>query len=228
MQESMTETMPLGVRDCGLMAYGEAVALQQELCAARQADAIANTVLMVEHPAVITLGARKSENKLLADERTLAQAGVQVVTVGRGGGTTAHNPGQLVFYPVLSLRSLGLGVNEYVRQLEGIGIELLAGLGVRSDRRKGFPGLWVGEKKIASIGVQVKKWVTFHGMAINLNNDLGIFKYIVPCGLDGVTMTSAQAEIGQPVNMAVAKQRLAELCTQQWEKRTQEPKNVGM
>ena len=224
----MTETMPLRVRDCGLMPYAEVLALQMELCVSRQADAIANTVLMVEHPAVITLGARKSENKLLADERTLAQAGVQIVTVGRGGGTTAHNPGQLVFYPVLSLRSLGLGVNEYVRQLEGVGIELLAGLGARCDRRKGFPGLWVGEKKIASIGVQIKKWVTFHGMAINLNNDLGIFKYIVPCGLDGVTMTSAQAEIGRPVDMAVAKQRLAELCIQQWEKRTQELKNVGM
>jgi lipoate-protein ligase B len=225
MQESMTETMPLRVRDCGLMPYAEVLTLQMELCVSRQADAIANTVLMVEHPAVITLGARKSENKLLADEKALAQAGVQVVTAGRGGGTTAHNPGQLVFYPVLSLRSLRLGVNEYVRQLEGVGIELLAGLGVRSDRRKGFPGLWVGEKKIASIGVQIKKWVTFHGMAINLNNDLGIFKYIVPCGLDGVTMTSAQAEIGHSVNMAVAKQRLAELCIQQWEKRTQELKN---
>jgi lipoate-protein ligase B len=228
MQESMTDDVPLVVRDCGQVTYSDTLTLQQELCVSRQADAIANTVLIVEHPAVITLGARKSENKLLADETAIAKAGVQVVAVGRGGGTTAHNPGQLVFYPVIKLRSLGLGVNEYVRQLEGIGIELLAGLGVQSDRRKGFPGLWVGEKKIASIGVQIKKWVTFHGMAINLNNDLSIFEFIVPCGLDGVEMTSVLALTGHAVDMQTAKKRLAELCIQQWEKRTQEPKNSRM
>lgn len=212
----MTDNVPLVVRDCGQMPYAEVLALQMELCVSRQADAIANTVLIVEHPPVITLGARKSENKLLADETAIAGAGVQVVTVGRGGGTTAHNPGQLVFYPIIRLKTVGLDVGAYVRSLEQIGIELLQSFGVESQRRKGFPGLWVGEKKIASIGVQIKKWVTFHGMAINLNNDLGIFKFIVPCGLDGVTMTSAQTEIGQPVDMETAKKRLAELCLQQW------------
>ena len=215
----MTGNVPLEVRDCGMLAYAEALALQQKLCAARQADEIDNTVLIVEHPAVITLGARKSENKLRAEETAIAGAGVEMVTVGRGGGTTAHNPGQLVFYPVIKLRSLGLGVNEYVRQLEGIGIDLLAGFGVRSGRRKGFPGLWIGEKKIASIGVQIKKWVTFHGMAINLNNDLCIFDFIVPCGLDGVEMTSVLTQTGQHVDMQAAKKRLAELCRMQWTKR---------
>jgi len=208
----------LAVQDCGQMPYAEALALQQRLCAARQADEVDNTVLIVEHPAVITLGARKSENKLLADEATLHAQGIQTIAIGRGGGTTAHNPGQLVFYPILKLKTLNLGVNEYVRQLEDIGIDLLAFLGVESQRRKGFPGLWVGDKKIASIGVQIKKWVTFHGMAINLNNDLSIFGYIVPCGLDGVSMTSAQAELGKPVDIIAAKTRLAELCCQCWTK----------
>lgn len=215
----MTDDVPLVVQDCGMMAYAEALALQQKLCTARQADEIDNTVLIVEHPAVITLGARKSENKLRAEETAIAGAGVQMVTVGRGGGTTAHNPGQLVFYPVIKLRSLGLGVNEYVRQLEGIGIALLAECGAESERRKGFPGLWIGEKKIASIGVQIKKWVTFHGMAINLNNDLCIFDFIVPCGLDGVEMTSVLAQTGQYVDMQAARKRLAELCRMQWTKR---------
>lgn len=208
--------MLLTVQDCGQMPYVEALSLQQQRCAARQADEVDNIVLIVEHPSVITLGARKSENKLLTDESALHARGIQTVAIGRGGGTTAHNPGQLVFYPILKLKSLDLGVNEYVRQLEGIGIDLLAFLGVESQRRKGFPGLWVGDKKIASIGVQIKKWVTFHGMAINLNNDLSIFNYIVPCGLDGVSMTSAQAELGRPVDMAAAKMRLTKLCIQKW------------
>lgn len=215
----MTKSVPLTVQDCGYMAYGEGLALQQKLCAARQADEIDNTVLIVEHPAVITLGARKSENRLRAEETAITGAGVEVISVGRGGGTTAHNPGQLVFYPVIKLKSLGLGVAEYVRSLEEIGIELLAGFGVQSERRKGLPGLWIGEKKIASIGVQIKKWVTFHGMAINLNNDLCIFDFIVPCGLEGVEMTSVLAYTGQRVEMAAAKRLLAQLCTKQWTKR---------
>ena len=202
------------------MAYDEALALQMALCAQRQADAIDNTVLIVEHPAVITLGARKSENKLRIDEAAIRAAGIEVVSVGRGGGTTAHNPGQLVFYPIVKLKSLGLGVNDYIRQLEGIGIDLLGELGVMSERRKGYPGLWVGDKKIASIGVQIKKWVTFHGMAVNLDNDLSIFDPIIPCGLDGVVMTSSRVETGRPVDMAWAKRRLAELCAACWRGRT--------
>jgi lipoate-protein ligase B len=120
-------------------------------------------VLIVEHPAVISLGARKSENKLLADEGLIREQGIELVRVGRGGGTTAHNPGQLVFYPIIKLKSLKLDVTEYIRSLEQVGIELLQWIGVQSGRRKGFPGLWIGQKKIASIGVQLKKWVSFHG-----------------------------------------------------------------
>jgi lipoate-protein ligase B len=197
----------------GMMGYAEALAMQAELCIKRQNDQIGNTVVVLEHPAVITLGARKSENKLLATPESLEQRGIQVVQVGRGGGTTAHNPGQAVAYPIIKLnRSLGLGVNEYVRTLEAIGIELLAGLGVEAQRRKGLPGLWIGERKIASIGVQIKKWVTFHGIAINICNDLEIFKLIVPCGLDGVTMTSALAETGRKPEMEAVKKILMGLC----------------
>lgn len=200
------------VIDGGMLRYAEALALQTELCVKRQNDEIENTVLILEHPAVITLGARKSENKLLADEVTLARAGIEVVTVGRGGGTTAHNPGQAVLYPIIKLKTLGLGVSEYVRTLEGIGIELLDGLGVDAERKKGLPGLWVGEKKIASIGVQIRKWVTFHGIAINICNDLSIFEYIVPCGLDGVKMTSVMKETGHNAEMTDVKQTLEMLC----------------
>lgn len=212
MQQIQTDTVPLTIRDCGLIPYAEALALQMQLCADRQADAIANTVLIVEHPPVITLGARKTENKLKTDESAILASGIELLTVGRGGGTTAHNPGQLVFYPIIKLKSLALGVTEYIRTLEAIGIALLASFNVACDRRKGFPGLWVNDKKIASIGVQIKKWVTFHGMAINLNNDLTIFNPIIPCGLDNVAMTSARQETGCAVDMPAAKTRLAQLC----------------
>lgn len=216
--KSTTDTVPLVIRDCGLLSYDEALRLQMDLCAQRQDDAIDNTVLIVEHPAVITLGARKSENKLLVEEGDIRGRGIDLVQIGRGGGTTAHNPGQLVFYPIIKLKSLRLDVTAYVRSLEQIGIDLLAWLGVESGRRKGFPGLWIDEKKIASIGVQLKKWVSFHGMAININNDLAIFDCIVPCGLEQVEMTSVLKETGRTADMAAVKTKLSELCTTNWTK----------
>jgi lipoate-protein ligase B len=204
--------LQLDIRDCGLMRYREALALQLELVEQRQKEKIANTVLILEHKPVVTLGLRESENRLLVSEDVLAERGIDLVSVKRGGGTTAHNPGQVVLYPVVSLRSLKLGVNEYVRKLEAIGIELLSGFGINAGRREGYPGLWLGEKKIGSIGVRVKKWVTFHGMAVNISNDLSIFETIVPCGLQGVRITSVCGETGLDVSMSKVKERLATLC----------------
>lgn len=199
------------VCDCGLADYRGVLDQQHQLWEKRRQGKIPDTVLIVEHSPVITLGARQSANKLLISREELVKKGIDVVDIRRGGGTTAHNPGQLVFYPILNLRQLGLGINEYIRKLEQIGIELLEQLGVQSERRKGFPGLWVGEKKIASIGVRVSKGVTYHGMAININNDLGIFDFLVPCGLDGVEMTSVQKETGREQSMAEAKKKLRTL-----------------
>ena len=206
----------LDIVDLGTKPYADVLELQLDLCQKRQDDAIDNTVLIVEHLAVITLGARKSENKLLTDEEVIRSQGIEVVRVGRGGGTTAHNPGQLVVYPIIKLKSLKLDVNAYIRSLEQVGIELLQWLGVESGRRKGFPGLWIGETKIASIGVQLKKWVSFHGIAININNDLGIFEHIVPCGLKDVVITSVEKETGKSADMEVVKEKLKELCKKQW------------
>ncbi|MCX5643123.1 MAG: lipoyl(octanoyl) transferase LipB [Phycisphaerae bacterium] len=201
----------LCIRDCGLADYREVLALQQELQEQRRTGQAADTVLIVEHPPVITLGARKSANKLLVRPEELARRNIDLVEIRRGGGATAHNPGQLVFYPILHLQELRLDINQYVRTLEAIGIELLAGLDVRGERRKGFPGLWVGERKIASIGVRVSRFVTCHGMAINLQNDLSIFNFMVPCGLDGVQMTSVQKETGQVHDMEQIKTQLGEI-----------------
>lgn len=201
----------LHIIDCGLSDYREILQLQHQLQEKRRLDEIQNTVLIVEHLPVITLGARQSANKLLANREDLAQKHIDIVDIRRGGGTTAHNPGQLIFYPILNLRELNLGISEYIRKLESIGAELLEQSGVHTERSKGMPGLWVGAKKIASIGVRVSKFVSYHGMAINIKNDLSIFEFIIPCGLDGVEMTSVLKQTGKNCSMRQAKERLSQL-----------------
>ena len=240
----------LHIIDCGLADYREVLQLQHRLREKRRRSEIPNTVLIVEHQPVITLGARQSTNKLLADRKDLAQKHIDVVDIRRGGGTTAHNPGQLVFYPILHLQELNLGISEYIRELESIGAELLEQLGVHAERQKGYPGLWVTNhqapneessnaqnvtnkknelnsssvptqrhticdirhtSKIASIGVRVSKFVTYHGMAINIQNDLSIFEFITPCGLNDVKMTSVLKEIGKRHSMSQVKERLSQL-----------------
>ncbi|MBN1817985.1 MAG: lipoyl(octanoyl) transferase LipB [Sedimentisphaerales bacterium] len=220
--QSKARNSSLDIRDVGRMPYAQALALQMELCRMRYEDQVPNTVLIVEHPPVITLGARQSENKVLLSEEQLQRRGIEVVQIRRGGGATAHNPGQLVFYPILKLRSLALGVNDYIRRLETVGMELLRTAGIEADRRKGYPGLWIGPRKIASIGVQVKRWVTMHGMAININNNLTIFQAIVPCGIDGVQMTSVETETGRKADMDRLKTELAKLCRTYWVKNADE------
>ena len=233
---------PLCICDCGLSDYRTILEKQLELCEKRRQGEIPNTVLIAEHPPVITLGARQSANKLLAGRTELEQKQIDVVDIRRGGGTTAHNPGQLVFYPILHLQQLSLGVSEYIRKLEMVGAELLRQLGIHcykglsssdekeilrevyprakrraqndergAKERKGFPGLWVGGRKIASIGVRVSKFVTYHGMAINIQNDLSIFDLFVPCGLDGVEMTSVLKETGKRHLITNVKEKLSQL-----------------
>jgi lipoyl(octanoyl) transferase len=206
----------LSIKDCQQLPYRQALDLQIDLCQKRQDQLTPNTVLLVEHPPVITLGARQSENRLLKTENELKESGISVEKVRRGGGTTAHNPGQIVIYPILDLKSLHLDITTYIRQLEQIGIELLNELGVTASRKKSLPGLWIGEKKIASIGVKVKKWVTYHGIAINICNDLSIFENIIPCGLDGVEMTSVEKETSNIVSIEKIKQILIPILNKLW------------
>ncbi|MBW7989661.1 MAG: lipoyl(octanoyl) transferase LipB [Planctomycetes bacterium] len=201
----------LRIIDCGLADYREILQLQHQSQEKRRLCEIQNTVLIVEHPPVITLGARQSTNKLLANREDLAQKHIDVVDIRRGGGTTAHNPGQLIFYPILNLQELNLGISEYIRKLESIGAELLEQSGIHAEIKKGLPGLWVGSKKIASVGVRVSKFITYHGMAINIKNDLNIFEFITPCGLDGVEMTSVLKQTGKHCSMRLAKERLSQL-----------------
>ena len=209
--EEKTIRCDLQIRDCGLGDYRETLELQQRLVEQRRQNQIEDTVLLVEHRPVITLGVRQDANALLVEREKLAEKGIDVVEIRRGGGVTAHNPGQIVIYPILNLQELRLGVSEYIRTLEQIGIELLTMLGVKSQRRKGFPGLWVDNRKIASIGVRVSRQITHHGMAININNDLSIFDYIVPCGLEDVEMASVLNETGKKHSLQQVKSYLSQI-----------------
>ncbi|MEJ2647335.1 MAG: lipoyl(octanoyl) transferase LipB [Sedimentisphaerales bacterium] len=209
--KNCVETSHLQILDCGTGEYRKILQLQRELVEKRRNNEIANTVIIVEHTAVITLGARQSANKLLVSAEELVQRNIDVVDIRRGGGTTAHNPGQLVFYPILDLTQMSLGISEYIRQLESIGKELLEQSGLECAAKKGYPGLWVGDKKIASIGVRVSRFITYHGMAININNDLTIFDYVTPCGLDNIQMTSLLKETGKEHSMSLIKGQLAQI-----------------
>jgi lipoate-protein ligase B len=211
----------INIIDCGLKDYQSILTLQENTLQDLLSGTGKDTIFIVEHPPVITLGARNSANKLTKDADTIKQAGIEIFQIRRGGGTTAHNPGQLVIYPVINLKKHSLGVSDFVHLLEKIGIELLGELGINCCTKKGFPGLWIEDKnplnprnprlKIASIGVQIKKWITCHGIAININNDLSIFDLIVPCGLENVKMTSAQIELGRTINIDDAKNILKKI-----------------
>lgn len=202
----------LVIEDLGLTRYADCLAYQEDLCAQRQADKIPDTVLLTEHCPVITLGVRMADNKLLASPEDLLRQGIDICRVGRGGAATAHNPGQIVMYPILKLSRLRMGLSDYVHTLGRIGIELLGCFGIQADWRKQTPGLWTDGRKIGSVGVQVRRGVTLHGMAVNIFNDLSIFETIVPCGLEGVRMTSVQQETAAKPSMAEVKEQLTVLC----------------
>jgi lipoyl(octanoyl) transferase len=197
--------------DLGKMAYSEAMALQHRLVARAIADADAPPVLLlVEHdPPVITLGRRARREHILADDATLAATGTQTVPVKRGGDVTWHGPGQLVAYPIVRLDRLGLTLRQYVGALEQAVIDTVAQLGLQTDRDETAPGVWTGGQKIAAVGVGVKRWVTYHGLALNVCSDLVAFGQIVPCGLAGRGVTSISRELGRDVEVAEAKPLLA-------------------
>lgn len=178
-------------RDLGWLDYLSAVELQEKLVAIKQQDSYADILLFVEHPHVYTLGRGGKESNVLAP------AEVPVIRTNRGGDVTYHGPGQLVVYPIIDLRSkLRKDVHRYVRNLELAAIQTLRDFGLSSARRPPFTGIWIGDKKIAAIGVAVRRCVTFHGLALNVNTDLEYFKRIVPCGLAWADVTSMAKELG--------------------------------
>lgn len=198
--------------DCSLMDYREALDVQQTLHGKVSSHAIPSVMLLVEHPSVITLGLHKDHNQLLRPESQLNDMGIDVVPIRRGGGSTAHNPGQLVIYPIVDLVAFGFRVAPFVHYLEQIAIDVLEKTGVLAIRRNRYPGLWVDGKKIASIGIQIARKVSMHGIAINLHNDLDIFDHIVPCGIEGVRMTNICREGGEVLPMQNLKEVVQASC----------------
>jgi lipoate-protein ligase B len=188
----------LAVVGLGRMAYGEALALQRDL-AQRRIDRTLDhdLLLLVEHPPVITLGRGSRAEHLVAPREFLDAKGVEVFEVERGGDITLHGPGQLVGYPIYDLTEHRQDLHWFLRALEDCLILALAEFGVPGERRVGYTGVWTTGRKIASIGIHVKQWVTWHGFALNVMTDLPLFDLIVPCGIPDVTMTSIQRELGE-------------------------------
>lgn len=180
----------------GLVPYAEALAAQRRLAAARQAGEIPDVLWLLEHPPVYTRGRRAGEEELPMGAEWYAAQGIEVFDTDRGGRVTYHGPGQLVAYPVVSLKPYGDDVQEYVRRLERVAIGALADHGVAAGTIEGLTGVWVGERKIGSIGVHVSRGVTTHGMAINVDNDLQPFEWVVACGIEGARPTSLARELG--------------------------------
>lgn len=190
-------TPTLQVCDLGRRRYGDVLALQRALAAQRLAgERDDDLLLLVEHEPVVTLGRTTAATSLPLSSEELARRGIEVFNVERGGDVTWHGPGQLVGYPILDLRAHREDLHWYLRTLEDVLIDSLESLGIPADRHPGRTGVWTAGRKIASIGVHVKRWVTYHGFALNISNALEGFELIVPCGLHDVIMTSVAVERG--------------------------------
>jgi lipoyl(octanoyl) transferase len=189
---------PLSVRDLGRRPYGEVLELQRELRRQRLAGELTQDVLLlVEHDPVVTLGRGTRPASLPLPAAELERRGIEVVEVERGGDVTYHGPGQLVGYPILDLTGHREDLHWYLRQLESALILALGRLGIPAERNPGLTGVWTRGRKIASIGVHVRQWVTLHGFALNVTTQLDRFDLIVPCGIRDVVMTSVARELGR-------------------------------
>lgn len=201
------ERRTITIRRLGRVDYAAALELQQQLVEDRRAGRIDDTLLLLEHPPVITLGVktRGQSSNVVASAEELAARGVAVHETGRGGDVTYHGPGQLVGYPIFDLRPDRCDVHRYVRDLEEAMIVALGELGVTAGRVPGLTGVWVGppdrEEKIAAIGVRISRWITSHGFALNVAPDLAHFDLIVPCGIRHRGVTSLERVLGRPIPM---------------------------
>jgi lipoate-protein ligase B len=194
----------------GPVPYGEALALQREAHAARRAGTGPDTLFLLEHAPVVTVGPRTAEGDLLVPEGSLRARGVEVVRTDRGGGVTFHGPGQLVAYPVLDLRAWGLRPRDYLRFLEGLVVGVLRDLGVEGGTVEGRTGVWVAGRKVCAMGVRVAGGVSLHGLALNVATDLGAFGAIVPCGIRDAGVTSLALLLPRPPSVAAVMDRLEE------------------
>jgi len=199
----------LEVRRLGLVPYGAALELQRSLVEQRRAGAIGDLLLLVEHPPVLTLGVRGDGGRshILASDADLAAHEISVFEAGRGGDVTYHGPGQIVGYPIIDLNPDRRDVHKYVRDLESVLMAVAADFGIRTSRVPGLTGVWVGEEKLAAIGIRISRWITSHGFALNHTTDLANFALIVPCGIADRGVTSL-AQLGCTATRAEIEARI--------------------
>ena len=194
------------IQDWGLIPYQEALERQKQTVN-RVIAGEGPYLILCEHPAVLTMGRMTKQDSLLWALDDIKAVGVDVVTIDRGGDVTLHAPGQLVVYPIFDLTDRGRDLKMFLEQLEHVVIDLLREFDILADSVDGQRGVWVAKDKIASIGIGVRKWVTYHGVGLNVNIDLSLFRMIRPCGLD-VRMTSIQKLKGSPIAMSVVKEKI--------------------
>ncbi|TRZ47951.1 lipoyl(octanoyl) transferase LipB [bacterium] len=190
------------VADLGRTDYTEALGIQEKILKLRQADLIQDTLVLLEHPSVITIGRRGNPANILAPDELLSKEGICIHKVNRGGDVTYHGPGQIVGYPILDLNKRGINITTYVRDIEETLIQLLSEeYEITADRDPKHPGVWVGREKIAAVGFFVDHWVTTHGFAFNVNTNLNHFLWINPCGVKGRGVTSLQKILGYHLDL---------------------------
>ena len=199
---SLRTSRPLQVRRLGVVPYRDGIELQRRLVEERKADRIPDTLLLLQHPHVLTIGVKKdARSNILASPERLTALGVDVFETGRGGDVTYHGPGQLVGYPILDLNPDRRDVHRYVRDLEEVMIRVCADYGLAAGRVKGFSGVWIGDEKIGAIGVRISRWITSHGFAFNISTDVDFFNLIVPCGIADKGVTSLASKLGRIVEV---------------------------
>jgi len=183
----------------GLYDYAKAYTLQKKLVKERIAGKIPDTLLLLSHPPVYTIGRSGSREHILAPDDVLEREGIKVFETDRGGGITYHGPGQLVGYPILNLRRHGSDLHKLLRMYEEVFIRVLAEYGVKANRLDRYPGVWVGQDKICAVGIGVSNWVSYHGWAFNINPDMKYFSYITPCGIRDKGVTSLTGLLGRDI-----------------------------
>jgi lipoyl(octanoyl) transferase len=213
---------PLEVRRLGLVPYADGLELQRRLVEDRKASRIPDTLLLLQHPHVVTIGVKKDgRTHIIATPEQLASRGVEVFETGRGGDVTYHGPGQIVGYPIIDLNPDRRDVHKYVRDLEEVMIGVCADYGIVAGRSKGFSGAWVADAKIGAIGVRISRWITSHGFAFNVTTDVDFFNLIVPCGIADRGVTSLSQEIGRPVEIAEVEDHFIDRFASVFERTTQ-------
>jgi lipoyl(octanoyl) transferase len=201
----------LEVRRLGLVPYADGLELQRALVEERRANRIPDTLLLLQHPHVVTIGVKKDgRSHILATPEQLSARGVEVFETGRGGDVTYHGPGQIVGYPILDLNPDRRDVHQYVRDLEEVMIRVCADYGVTAGRIKGLSGAWIADAKIGAIGVRISRWITSHGFAFNVTTDVDFFNLIVPCGIADRGVTSLASAVGHVPEIAGVEDRFVE------------------